>query len=402
MATANEELLDATLRHQIGVRRFSSGLTKRVALLLERADRDLALKLRERLQGFAGKPVDFTSQRWKAMLKDIRLARHVAIQEYKTLVRSELGSLGKLEGAVEEDILTSAIPIEVSFATVAADQLRAIATSQPFQGRFLREWFNRLERNDQQRIQQALQLGMVEGEPIENIVRRIVGTRAKGFADGILAINRRDAQAVVRTAVNHVSNRARGFVMEANSDIISAQIWTATLDGRTSVICRGRDGKGKPTGNKPLPEGVEPLVPKNAQLPAHVNERSIWAGYIDGVGLVGQRPTVTDTRTPRKREIDFRAEARRTGRPIQDIRREWAENSVGRVPAKTTYQEFLGRQPAAFQDEVLGQTKGKLFRDGGLDLDQYIDRAGNELTLGELAATQPKAFKKAGLNPADF
>jgi hypothetical protein len=124
--------------------------------------------------------------------------------------------------------------------------------------------------------------------------------------------------------------------------------------------------------------------------------------YIDGVGLLGNRPTVADTRTRDKREIDFRAEAKAQGKSIQDVRKEWAERNVGRVPAATTYQDFLGRQSAAFQDEVLGKTKGVLFRKGGLKVDQFVDRNGTELTLDQLAATKPEAFRKAGLDPEKF
>jgi len=402
MPTANEEYRDAALRHQIGLRRYGSGLTKRVARLLEEADRELTAMLRERLQRFEGKPVDFTSKRWMALLEDIKAARAVAMKEYRQLSREELQTLGAMEGAREASLLGSAIPIEISFAAVAADQLRAIATSQPFQGRLLREWFQRLEAKDQAELKRVIQMGMVDGEPIDDIVRRVIGTRAKGYTDGVLSATRRDAQAIVRTAVNHVSNTARNYVWEANSDIITARIWSSTLDGRTSAICRARDGKGTPTPGNTLPEGILPLKPVNAKPPAHINCRSVMIGYIDGIGLVGKRPTVADTRTRRRREIDFRRMAKEQGRPIQEIRREWSDRVIGRVPADTTYQDFLSRQSASFQDEVLGQTKGRLFRSGGMRVDQFVDRNGNELTLDQLAQTRPEAFTAAGLNPDDY
>lgn len=399
MPTANEEYLDAALRHQIGLRRYGGGLTKKIALLLEQADKDLSVKLRERLMDFGEKPIDVTSRRWKTLLEDIRAARAEAMKEYRQISREELQALGAMEGEREINLLTSAIPIEVSFASVASDQLRAIAASQPFQGRLLREWFQRLESKDQAELKRAIQLGMVEGESIDNIVRRVVGTRSNGYTDGILSVTRRDAQAIVRTAVNHVSNTARNYVWEANSDIITAKVWTSTLDGRTSAICRARDGKGAPTPGNVLPVGILPLKPVNAKPPAHINCRSVMVAYIDGVGLIGNRPYVTDTRTRRRREIDFRKIAREEGRSIQDIRREWAAENIGRVPANTTYQDFLSRQSAAFQDEVLGQTKGRLFRKGGLRVDQFVDRRGNEFTLDQLAKTHPEAFKSAGLDP---
>lgn len=403
LTTANERYLDAALRHQIGLRRYSAGLNKRIARLLEDADAELTAKLRTRLDRFQGRPLDFTGERWRSLLQDMSVARATALGEVRKLTRSELNTLASMEATREATVLASAIPIEVSFATVAPDQLRAIVSSRPFQGRLLRDWFNNLERGDQGRLRQALQLGMTQGEPTDNIVRRVVGTRRRGYTDGILATTRRDAQAIVRTAVNHVSNVAREYVWEENNDIISARIWTSTLDGRTSAVCRARDGKGRPTKEgASLPEGVEPLVPKDATPPAHINCRSTMVAYIDGVGLVGNRPTVTDTRTREKREVDFRRMAREQGRPIQDVRREWAERNVGTVPASTDYQTFMGRQSAAFQDEVLGQTKGRLFRRGGLKLDNFVDRAGNELTLGQLARTRPEAFRSAGLDPSGF
>lgn len=402
MPTFNEEYRDAALRHQIDLRRYTAGVTKRVAQLLEEADRDLTERLRTRLARFEGRDLDFTGERWKALLADIRGARAAALAEYKTLVQDELGQLAILEGQAEIDLLQSSITIDVAFMAVSADQLRSIATSRPFQGRFLRDWFSTLEAVDQQRLTTALQLGMTNGESVDDIVRRVVGTRKNAYADGILSMTRRDAQGIVRTAVNHVSNTARGYVWDANSDIITAKVWVSTLDGRTSAVCRARDGHGSPVGDNELPADIPPLQPKGAKPPAHFNCRSVMVAYIDGVGLLGNRSTVTDTRTRAKREIDFRRMAKEQGKSIQDIRKAWATENVGRVPAATTYTDFLKRQPVSFQDEVLGKTKAKLFREGGLNVDQFVDRAGNELTLSQLAERKPDAFRKAGLDPEKF
>src|SRR5690606_2924333 len=243
MPTANEAYRDAALRHQIGLRRYAAGLTKRIAELLERADRDLAEKLRARLARFEreGRELDFTGERWKALLADVRAARDAALQQYAELVRGELRELSVQEAAQELALLEAAVPIDFHFAAVAADRLRAIVSSRPFQGRLLNEWFQVLKATDRARLTQALQLGMTNGETTDEIVRRIVGTRRNKYADGILAITRRDATAIARTAINHVSTTARNYVWEANSDVITARIWVSTLDGRTSAVCRARD-----------------------------------------------------------------------------------------------------------------------------------------------------------------
>lgn len=388
--TINEMYRDAALRHQIGVRRYSSGVAMKVSNLLEKADADLTEKLRKRLLQFNGKPVDVTSERWTSLLGDIRALRSETIKTLSNTVTPELIDLGQHEAEGELATLNSIVPLEVEFAAVSAAQLRAIATETPFNGHLLKDWFDTLEQSDQKALVQTLQIGMVQGEPVDDIVRRIVGTRANKYTDGVLSITRRNAQAVVRTAINHVSNTARNYIWEENPTIIGAKIWSATLDGRTSAICRARDGHGTPNGKGELPTGIAPLDPPTVRPPAHVNCRSTMVAYIDGTGLVGNRPFVTDVRTRKKREIDFKKMAKEQGRPIQEIRAEWAAKNVGQVPASTTYQEFLSRQSKEFQDNVLGPTKARIFREGKLKLDQFVDRSGNELSLTQLKELHPQ------------
>ena len=121
---------------------------------------------------------------------------------------------------------------------------------------------------------------------------------------------------------------------------------------------------------------------------------------VDPEGLAnraGERPFVRDTRTRRRRERDFRAEARdkvgdRRWRGLDEaqrraqitrVREAWARDAVGTVPDKLTYDEWLRDQPAAFQDDVLGPSRGKLFRQGA-KLDKFVDNSGKTLTLEQL------------------
>src|SRR5690606_21283229 len=69
----------------------------------------------------------------------------------------------------------------------------------------------------------------------------------------------------------------------------------------------------------------------------------------------------------------------------------------GQVSATETYDTWLRKQPASVQDEALGPTRGKLFRQGGLKIDAFTNWAGDELTLDELRRKEAEAFEKAGL-----
>ena len=69
----------------------------------------------------------------------------------------------------------------------------------------------------------------------------------------------------------------------------------------------------------------------------------------------------------------------------------------GQVANDTTYADWLKRQSGARQDEVLGATRGKLMRDGKLELSEMYSNKGVFLTLDQLRGRDAEAFKRAGL-----
>lgn len=407
MATANQDFFDLSLRHEIALRRLQAGEARKIRELIDKADAAIVTLLRDRLTRL-GDSRSITSQRYRAMRDSILKLRADLMSDIRSTVRSDLSALVAAEVAFETKLLVETIPVKLELASVNLTQVRAAINAKPFSGgkdaaRTLTQWFESVARADRVKIVEAVQLGVVTGETTDQIVRRVVGTRARGFKDGILQITRRNAETVVRTGVNHVSNAARESVLEANSDIIQGMRWVSTLDGRTSAICRGRDGAVVLFGEaslRVLPQGTRLLQPPGARPPAHPNCRSTMIAFFNIEGIadrLGDRPFVRDARTRQFREKDFRREARESdparwkrltpkqrNAEIARRRRAWTEANVGRVPARVTYDEWLRTQPASFQDEVLGKRKGAIFRQGKLHLDQFTDRAGHELTIAEL------------------
>lgn len=74
---------------------------------------------------------------------------------------------------------------------------------------------------------------------------------------------------------------------------------------------------------------------------------------------------------------------------------------TGPVSANTSYYDWLKRQPKSVQVEVLGPTRAKLFHDGGMSAERFrelqFDRNFEPLTLDEMRALEPEAFKRAGI-----
>lgn len=393
MATANEDLLDATLRHQIGLRRVAGGEVKNILSILDRADKDLNKQLKLRLRRGLD---NFTTKRMQALLGDIRELRREAFKQMRTKSRDGLLELSKAEQEFQKSLMQVSIPVQLDYAVASASTLAGIVRSQPFAGganaaRTLQQWWDATAVVDQRRITDALQIGLTQNETIDQMVRRV--RTATG-------LTRTNAEAVIRTSVNHVSNASREAFFEANSDVVEVLRWNSTLDGRTSTICAARDGHYILVGEKD--PGLRPLLqPQGARPPAHPNCRSIIISVLDPEGvadMMPERPFVRDARTRRMREKDFRAEARANAgkrwssmdaaarrNAIKDLKRKWAKENIGTVPGDLDYDTWLRRQPVKFQNEVLGKGKAELFRKG-TKLDSFVDRQGRELSLKELKA----------------
>jgi hypothetical protein len=77
------------------------------------------------------------------------------------------------------------------------------------------------------------------------------------------------------------------------------------------------------------------------------------------------------------------------------------EDGAEYVSSKLEYHGWLKTQSAEFQDDVLGPTRGKLLRDGGLTAERFkelqLDKNFRERTLDELRELEPLAFEKAGI-----
>jgi len=250
------------------------------------------------------------------------------------------------ESRFASEMLINTVPIEVGAVLPSSAVLRSAVVSRPFQGSHLREWYGTLQDAQRRNLRQSIRLGVAEGESIEQIVDRVVGTRGAGFADGSLEVGRRQARGVVRTAVNHVSTHAREATYAEHSELIKGVQMVATLDGRTSPFCRNIDGQVFP-----LSSGTRP--------PFHFNCRTTTVPIIRslrelGIGNLG-------TYSPAARA-----------------------SMNGQVAGSLRYPQWFRSQSAGFQREVLGPKRYQMFSNGLTDITRFADRKGRLYTLSDL------------------
>lgn len=344
MAT-NDAIADALIRHQIGLQRLSTATVRKVLAELRRADARLVERLaRESL-------TEIGRKRQEALLRDIRAILDAVYVDARGVLQFDVEALAEYEAEYTHTALTKLVQADIDFTLPGTEQIRAAVNSRPFQGRLLKDWYAEWTESAQRGVRNAIRAGIVEGQSTSDVIRAIRGTRAQGYKDGVLGIGRRQAETVVRTAMAHTANAANQHYFEANQQRIKALKWVAVLDGRTSAVCRGRDG-------------MTWAVDKGPRPPAHPNCRSLMLPVLKSARALGVRDAGLD----------------------------------GQPPADTTYSDWLRKQPVKMQNDILGVKKATLFRNGGVDLDRFIDRKGRELSLDELKAQEAEAWRQAGLD----
>lgn len=394
MATTNEEFFDALVRHQIGLLRVSGGIRNKIFALLDKTENDIQGMITRRLENIQGGATPADLAKAKVLSAMIKRVRADAWKKVTAALIADMIEIAKSEPEFMANATRSVSHVQLDLALPTNATLKTLVEQKPFEGRVLKQWAGDLAAADLKRIDDQIKIGMVMGESNTDIARRVVGSARLRGTDGIMEITRTAAAGLVRTAVNHYSNQARQVFANANSDIFGREQYVATLDARTTPVCRANDGKTFKIGEGPMP-------------PLHWNCRSTRVPVLDASAL-GDRPAVAATEAGLAREFSDGDHSSRDALPhgtkgaFDKFAAKRIRALTGTVPESVSYQEWLGRQSSAFQVDVLGATRAKLFRNGGLQLDRFINRKGDELTLHELARREAAAFKAAGLNPKDF
>lgn len=164
-----------------------------------------------------------------------------------------------------------------------------------------------------QAVENMVRKGYANRWTKEETLAAITGTKARNWRDGEFRRTYNQAGAVISTAIQHVSSIVQAGIA---SIFYRRYVWVSVIDGGTTDICLGRDGKTYEYGKGPLP-------------PAHIRCRS---------------KTI-----PKPADVD---------------------------DAPQTYYSWLKSQPSKVQNDILGRDRATGLRNGSLtskDFPKFVD-----------------------------
>lgn len=395
---------EALYRNAIDLNRYSNSVARRVI----NAYNDIIVDAANQLRTIDDLAAPVKAARLRAILAQLKDSLATWAGDATELTALELQGIAELQSEFVADQLRRALPagardavrtVEISpqFAqsvvTTDPTQINVVALSDDLfaavqgapatfsltaaqgatitlpNGEVVAKAFRGIAVDQAERFSQVVRQGLLTGEPTPAIAKRLVGNLEFGeeaktvkqlVAAGGQATAVADNQIVtlVRTSINQVANAASQQVYEANQDITKKYRYVATLDTRTSSICRALDGREFEYGKGPMP-------------PQHFNCRSTTVPVIDydELGFIPPPP------------------AKRA-------------SAGGQVPADVSYGDWLANKQKgesdadllARQAQALGAEKAKYFRrladDRGPDqaIAKLVRDDGSELTLDQLRA----------------
>lgn len=360
-ATVNEQLLHEAIAHAVALQRYNTGALRQLIAILNKSSTNIASSLAAALQRLP--PESFTVQRLDSLLASVRQMNAAAYEQLANGLAAQMRALTAVELGYQAKLFTAIVPPQVLISfplgQVNAEQVYAAAMARPFQGQLMREWASSQATQAITRLRNTVRSGYVEQKTTDQIVRDVRGTRAAGYEDGVMAVDRRNAEALVRTALGHTAAFARNSFMRENDDLIKEVEWVSTLDTRTTETCILRDG----------------LLYENDDTHAPVGHTYAWGAGPGQIHWNCRSTSVPVVKSFAELGLDL-AEFNPGTRASMD----------GQVPAGMSYGVWLAKQSAARQDDVLGPTRGRLFRSGKLDVSQFANAKGRWLTLDQLAA----------------
>ena len=417
------EIPETIYRNTLDLNRFSNSVAKKLVLSYNRIILDAVKQLEKIEQMPRAKQPAYKAARLRALLRQMKGSLNKWSNNSAQEMIKDLDGVAKLQSEFAVDQIQKALPVGVTSVVhpinVTEAFAKAVVNTEPTDlnaallsddlkgkvtgkfsltakegalinlpnGKSVKKSFRGLAASQADLFGRAVRDGMLVGETTPQIAARLLGRLRFGQTAGYdpktktwtiddksikqialaggqaTKMANHQIQTIVHSAVQQVANTASQTVYKSNSDITKKYRYVATLDARTSPICRELDGNEYFYGKGPEP-------------PQHFRCRSTTVAVIDYKGLGVPPPS---------KPLGPRAA------------------SGGSVPAGTTYGKWLSKQDQKVKEQALGKRKVKYFnamsKKYGPDqaIKKFVQKDGSEKTLAQLQksyGTTPTTSKR--------
>ncbi|MHA2069924.1 MAG: phage minor head protein, partial [Candidatus Thorarchaeota archaeon] len=379
MPDINTAMRDWLLRNSHWIHRFENGTIQELVRPYNKAKTTIIRRLAELDLAPAPGRTQFTKQwriqRLQNILGEVNKTLELAALEGVENLASRVNDLAFVhaDSSLYDEMAGRMNTVGISMNQLPVEQVLHIA-EKPMLGEILLrdDITDRLLWGNQQAVQQMrnqLTQGIMLGDDMGKISRRLVGVgQAMGGEVGKKIQNR--AKVIARTEVQRVSNAVTKNFYDANQDVIKGVQYTATLDRRTCLRCSPLDGRvyyysGAVRGVKSAVIGSE-------------------LGVLEQFSETGDlAPTLPQHPLCRCTYVPITKSWKELGLDIKEAPPGTRASLTGQIPATMTYGQWLATQPEAFQLEVLGPTRLKMWKEGKIKFTEMA-RDGKIVSIEQL------------------
>lgn len=353
MAITNTFYTDATIRRAIYVERLKAGqrinYDKVIATLVQRLQRIMTIYNVDNVSDLSGRQMT-------RLLNEMHTALDEASYTFVKRLLSWLKQFGREQNDWNELLMDKTLETNTAAVNYNLTNELIFTGLVGSTGLTVEESLDALVETQKKYIEKKIKTAAAQNRSMTDTVKDIIGTKSQNYRDGLMSQLRNFGHEMVGSVIQFAANATNMAYLDKFQDYVTGYMWVSVLDNRTSATCRSLDGQVFKTGEGPVP-------------PAHPNCRShITAVFNSDVSFI---------KGTTRKAID------------------------GAIDAGVSYYQWLKKQPVAFQDSVLGKTRGKLFRNGGVSADDFarlnVNRNYEQLTLDQLQRLYPEMFEEANI-----
>ena len=373
MTSVNSKIADASVHHQVDLLRIEAGLERDVLKLMQGLSGDLSALLAKK-GAWAGDDIPGDMKRIQKLQKQSDAIIDDLYGKLNSETTSEMKDAARYAAEWVPSAINTAIGANIADVTLTTELLNSVVKNTLVEGAPSAAWWAKQSGDLKLNFMREMRTGILQGENLSDLTRRIRGRRENGYADGLLPPGKdattgrtiratmrpatRNAQALAITSVQQVMGDARMEAYRQNSDLIKGVQQISTLDGRTSPVCRAYDHAAWDLEGNPLPGFPDLLF--NGGPPRHFRCRSVLVPICKSWEELGAKG-VKDFPPGSRASMD------------------------GQVADHIDYETWLKGKPEAFQREVLGPSRYDLWQNGKVNLRDMVDQRGRPVRVKELA-----------------